>query len=400
MKKIVFAVILIFSVFSVKAIEFDLKSTNAILYNLDEDTILYEKNSDERVAIASLTKIMTAIVSVENIDSLEEKVTLVNKDFDTLVENNASVAGFKVNEEVTYEDLLYGLLLPSGADAAQALTRLIAGNEENFVKLMNEKAKELGMEHTLFTNETGLDINNPYSTVKDVAIMFKYALNNPTLKKIMTTNSYVISDGYKKLNSTVASSIAAVGNMDYVLGGKTGITKRAGRCLATFAEFNDVNYMLITVGAPMISTPYNVIDQRTIYEYFLNNYGIQTIYNKDDILLELDTEYATKDKIKVMAPEDIKTYLENNYDFNKIKIDYEGKSVIPYNTKEGETLGQLTISYDEKIIKTIPVTLNETLQFDFRKFISNHYEIVIAPVALIGGSAILVKIFKAKDKKI
>ena len=129
MKKIVFAVILIFSVFSVKAIEFDLKSTNAILYNLDEDTILYEKNSDERVAIASLTKIMTAIVSVENIDSLDEKVTLVNKDFDTLVENNASVAGFKVNEEVTYEDLLYGLLLPSGADAAQALTRLIAGNE-------------------------------------------------------------------------------------------------------------------------------------------------------------------------------------------------------------------------------------------------------------------------------
>ncbi len=401
MKKIVFVLVLFFSVFSVKAVEFDLKSTNAIFYNLDEDTILYEKNSDEKVAIASLTKIMTAIVSVENIDSLEEKVTLVKKDFDTLVENNASVAGFKVNEEVTYEDLLYGLLLPSGADAAQALTRLIAGNEENFVKLMNEKAQELGMENTLFTNETGLDINNPYSTVKDVATMFKYALDNPTIRKIITSKSYTTSDGSLKLFSTVASSIASVGNMDYVLGGKTGTTSKAGRCLATIAEFNDNNYLLVTVGAPMINTPYNVIDQRTIYEYFFTNYDMHTIYKKEDTLLELETEYADKDRITIHPQEDVEVYLKNNYNREDLRLDYEGANIVSYNTKKGEKLGDITISYEDEAVKTIPIYLDEELHFDFLKYITKHYEYAIAGgVVVIGGSAILIKTFKAKRKKI
>lgn len=401
MKKIVFVLVLFFSVFSVKAVEFDLKSTNAIFYNLDEDIILYEKNSDERVAIASLTKIMTAIVSVENIDSLEEKVTLIKKDFDTLVENNASVAGFKVNEEVTYEDLLYGLLLPSGADAAQALTRLIAGNEENFVKLMNEKAKELGMKDTLFTNETGLDINNPYSTVKDVATMFKYALENPTIKKIITSKNYTTSDGSIKLFSTVASSIASVGNMDYVLGGKTGTTLKAGRCLATIAEFNDNNYLLVTVGAPMINTPYNVIDQRTIYEYFFTNYDMHTIYSKEDTLLELETEFADKDRITIHPQEDIEVYLKNNYNWEDLRLDYIGTNIVSYNTKKGEKLGDITISYEDEVVKTIPVYLDEELHFNFLKYLTKHYEFATASsVGVIGGSAILVKAFKAKRKKI
>ena len=390
MKKIVLVLVLFFSVFSVKAVEFDLKSTNAIFYNLDENTVLYEKNSDEKVAIASLTKIMTAIVSVENIDSLEGKVTLVKKDFDTLVENNASVAGFKVNEEVTYEDLLYGLLLPSGADAAQALTRLIAGNEENFVKLMNEKAQELGMENTLFTNETGLD----------VATMFKYALDNPTIRKIITSKSYTTSDGSLKLFSTVASSIASVGNMDYVLGGKTGTTSKAGRCLATIAEFNDNNYLLVTVGAPMINTPYNVIDQRTIYEYFFTNYDMHTIYSKEDTLLELETEYADKDRITIHPQEDIEVYLKNNYNREDLRLDYTGANIVPYNTKKGEKLGDITISYEDKVVKTIPIFLDEELHFDFLKYITKHYEYAIAGgVVVIGGSAILIKTFKAKRKK-
>ena len=178
MKKIIlFLCIFLFSFMNVKALSFDISSKNAILYNLDEDTILYEKNSEEEVPIASLTKIMTSIIAIENITNIDEEITLTYDDFKGLIEADASVAGFYVGENVTYRDLLYALLLPSGADAAQALTRLVGEGRDNFVQMMNDKAKELGLEHTNFVNETGLDADNHYSTVKDVATIFKYAIN-------------------------------------------------------------------------------------------------------------------------------------------------------------------------------------------------------------------------------
>ena len=163
---------------NVKAVDFNIHSKNAILYNLDENTILYEKASQEKVSIASMTKIMTAIVAMEHINDLDEKITLTNEDFYGLEEANASVAGFEVGQRVTYRDLLYGLLLPSGADAAQALTRNVAGGRVNFINLMNEKAMDLGLKNTHFVNETGLDEEEHYSTVEEVAIIFQYALRN------------------------------------------------------------------------------------------------------------------------------------------------------------------------------------------------------------------------------
>ena len=161
---------------NVKAL--DINSKHAILINLNEDTILYEKNSEEKTKIASLTKIMTAIIVFDNVDNLDKKLTLTSEDFRGLAESHAAVAGFKVGQTVSYRDLLYGLLLPSGADAAKALARNISGSEDAFVELMNKKAKELKLDNTHFVNNTGLDEDGEYSTVKDISVMFKYALNN------------------------------------------------------------------------------------------------------------------------------------------------------------------------------------------------------------------------------
>ena len=184
----------LFLLTSVQALELDIHSTNAILYNTNDDKVLYEKNENERVQIASLTKIMTAIVTLDKIDNLDEKVTLVSEDLKGLLEENLVTAGFKVGQTVSYRDLLYGLLLPSGADAAKALARSIGGTEDNFVKLMNEKAKKLNLKETHFTNPIGLDDENNYSTVKDVSLMFEYALKNDDFKKIVTSSSYTTSD--------------------------------------------------------------------------------------------------------------------------------------------------------------------------------------------------------------
>ena len=166
---------------NIYALDFDIYSNNVILYNTKENKVVYEKNSKEKISIASLTKITTGIVAIENIKDLDEKITITNDDFKGLYEANAALAGFRVGEEVTYRDLLYGLMLPSGAEAARALERNVAGSEEAFIKLMNNKAKELKLENTHYANPTGLDDPNHYSTANDVLTVFKYALSNAIL---------------------------------------------------------------------------------------------------------------------------------------------------------------------------------------------------------------------------
>ena len=163
MKKLL-TLILIFIVFTVKvnALDLNISSKTAILYNLDNGEVLYEKNADEKVPIASLTKIMTALITLENIQDLNKQIILTNNDFEGLIEANAVTAGFTKGEIVTYKDLLYGLLLPSGADAAKALARNVAGSEEKFIQKMNEKVKELNLKQTNFSTVIGLDDENNY----------------------------------------------------------------------------------------------------------------------------------------------------------------------------------------------------------------------------------------------
>lgn len=183
MKKIILTIIALFA-FTTNILGLEINSTNAVMYNMNEDTVIFEKDKDEKISIASLTKIMTTIVAIENIDNLDEKVTIKVKDFATLYEEDASLAGFVVGQEVTYRDLLYGTMLPSGAEATQALANNLTGSVPNFVELMNKKAEELKLKNTHFANTTGLDSKDNYSTAEDVATILKYALKNETFKKI------------------------------------------------------------------------------------------------------------------------------------------------------------------------------------------------------------------------
>ena len=166
----------------------EVSSEAVILYQLNEDKVIYEKNSEEQLAPASLTKVMTMYVALEKITDLDQTVTLTDEMFQGLAESNASVAGFYVGETVTYRDLLYGSLFPSGGDATQALAILLYGNQENFVARMNEKAEELGMKQTHFENATGLPDENHYSTASDMALLLKEALKNKTFYELFTTD--------------------------------------------------------------------------------------------------------------------------------------------------------------------------------------------------------------------
>lgn len=219
MKKIILFFLLLLFPFAINA--FEIKSESAILYNLNENKVIYELYPDKKVSIASMTKIMTAIVALENIDSLDEEVVMTSDMFKTLKEQNASVAGFYIGEKVTYRDLLYGLMLPSGADAAQALAIKTSGGVDNFVNKMNQKAKALGLKNTNFANPTGLDDPKNYSTTRDVAIILKYALNNEDFKEVFNADKYITSN---KKHTFVATRNKYNFDASFITGSKTGFT--------------------------------------------------------------------------------------------------------------------------------------------------------------------------------
>lgn len=250
-----------------------LSSSNLLLMRLSDRAILMEEGSEDRIYPASLTKMMTALVVIEQMPDLEEHVLLPASLFEPLREENASVAGFLENENVRAKDLLYGILLPSGAECCVGLANHIAGSEEAFVTLMNNKAAELGMENTHFTNTTGLHDPNHYTTVKDLARLLEYALRNEAFRKAFTTGRYSTASTNKHPDgitfySTMFQELEAVElkNGEF-LGGKTGFTDEAGLCLASLAKLGDNEYILITVGAEgnHHTEPYHLEDAATVY---------------------------------------------------------------------------------------------------------------------------------------
>ena len=399
MKKLL-TLILIFIVFTVKvnALDLNISSKTAILYNLDNGEVLYEKNADEKVPIASLTKIMTALITLENIQDLNKQIILINNDFEGLIEANAVTAGFTKGEIVTYKDLLYGLLLPSGADAAKALARNVAGSEEKFIQKMNEKVKELNLKQTNFSTVIGLDDENNYSTARELSIIFKEALKNKDFKTIITTKEYTSSDGKIKFKSTIQSNAKKFEiDVPYILGGKTGTTTDAGLCLATIAKANNINYMLVTTGALYDKkAPHHIEDAKTIYDYFINNYSNQKVVDKNKSFKTIKAKYTNNDTLKLYPSKDIIIYLENDYNKNDIKYVYQGKDEITPFDKKGDTLGTLKIYYNDKLLDTQNITLKENLNFNISNFIKQE----TIPVVAIISTILLVVIIILKKKKL
>ncbi|WP_124100073.1 serine hydrolase [Ruminococcus sp. Marseille-P6503] len=232
----------------------ELTTKYGILIDADSNTILAGKNYEKKIYPASLTKVMTLIVAVENIDDFDAKYKFTSDDIDPLIEENASRAGFEAGESVTYEDLLYSAILVSGADGTAGLANAIAGSEDKFVEMMNDKAKELGLTGTHFENASGLHNKNHYSTCQDIAVIMEYAMHNDECMKILTATEYTTAktkqheDGIK-LTSIVASRFNGYyieGGGD-LLGGKTGFTDESGYSLVSIAEKDGVNYVCVTV---------------------------------------------------------------------------------------------------------------------------------------------------------
>ena len=232
-----------------------IQSPYAVLMQANSGKILGSQGAEERIYPASMTKMMTAILSIEEIKDLDQEIALTQEMFAGLYEQDATQAGFQPGENVRAIDLVYGVLLPSGAECCIALADYISGSEEAFVELMNEKAAKIGMKNTHFCDSTGLHNPEHYSTVLDMAVLLKYALRNDTFREIMEASRHstgitnIHPDGityYSTMFKNLSSPAVTGGE---IKGGKTGYTSEAGLCLASFAEIEGREYIFVTAGA-------------------------------------------------------------------------------------------------------------------------------------------------------
>lgn len=274
MKKIFLLFVCFFPV-SVYALDMpEIKSQAAIVYDIDTDIIILEKNSEEIRSIASLTKIMTVLTAILNIDDLSANITITNEMLQGIYWN-ASVAGLKVGDTVTYLDLLYAAILPSGADATQVLAYAVSGNVSDFVTKMNEVALKIGATNTHYVNTSGLDQSEAYSTAYDQALILSYALQNPIFKMVYTTKSYTLSNGLN-VEATI-NKYNEILNLDTskIIGSKTGNTTNAGLCMSALFDYENHEMLLITLGAKVIDeVPYNLIDALSLIDFVNENYEI------------------------------------------------------------------------------------------------------------------------------
>lgn len=221
--------------------ELTIDSGYGVLIDLDKNEVIASKNADDKIYPASMTKMMTLIVAMENIADLEDTFTFTSEIIDPLYAQNASVAGFSPGETVPLKDIIYGCILPSGADCTTALAIYVAGSEEEFAKMMNEKAAELGLKSTHFVTASGLHNDDHYSTCREMAVILQYAIKNDAMRNVLSTYRYTTTSTAQHPDGiTVTSTLFSRMSGDeadgvFVQGGKTGYTLEGKNCLATFA---------------------------------------------------------------------------------------------------------------------------------------------------------------------
>ena len=339
MKRIILALLLMIPI---KIYAIDTSARAAILMETENNVILYEKNINEVRSVASISKIMTAIIAIES-GKMDDKVIIgdeINKAY-------GSGIYIKNGEELTLRDLVYGLMLRSGNDAALAIAHYVGGSVDNFVILMNDKAKEIGMKNTEFNNPSGLDEDKGnYSTAYDMAKLASYAIKNEEFKKITGTKTYKLKTNK---NTYIWHNKNKMLTMyKYSIGGKTGYTEIAKRTLISYAYKDDTSLVVVTLND---GNDWN--DHKNLFEYGFNNYknykllssGYINIYNEEyykNYYLYIKNDY---------------TYLFNKSTNSSVLFKYQLKK--NRNIKNGDIVGNILVYIGDKEVHKEPIYVKE-----------------------------------------
>lgn len=327
--------------------ELELTAQGAILIDTNTGKILYEKNADEKLYPASTTKIMTAIITLENA-KLTDEVT-VSYDAVMSIPEGYSKADLQIGEVLTVEELLQVLLVHSANDAANVLAEYVGGSEESFVSMMNTKAHDLNLDNTHFTNTYGKHDENHYTSARDLATLMEYCIKNEEFRKISGSASCAIPATnlhserlYTNTNELIVPN--SKNYLSYVTTGKTGYTSQAQDCLVSSAFQNDIELVGVILGANS-NTSSRFFEAKKLYRYGFDNYSIKTILTEGTTIENIEVSNGTKDtkNLDLIPKQDIKALLNNNINIDEIQPEITIKEDIKAPIYEGDELG--TIKY-------------------------------------------------------
>ena len=223
----------------------DVSAECAVLISRQTGEVIFQKNAYAKHSMASTTKIMTSLLAAQS-GKLHDELTVTEE----MVRVEGTSMGLLPGDIVSVRELIYGMLLPSGNDAANAAAIYLGGNVENFAKQMNAKAKEIGMENTNFVTPSGLDDENHYSTAFDMALLGRYAVSDPVFRSVCSSKKATLSFGNPPYNRTLYNHNRLLDSYEFALGIKTGFTKKSGRCLVSYAEKDGMGLIAVTLNAP------------------------------------------------------------------------------------------------------------------------------------------------------
>ena len=355
-----------------------INSRAAVIYDRTSGTVIYGKEENTKRKMASTTKIMTCLVTLEHAN-LTDTVEVSKKAAGT----GGSRLGLTTGAKITVNDLLYGLMLCSGNDAAVALAEHVAGSISEFANLMNEKAKEIGLENTHFVTPHGLDEEEHYTTAYELAKLADYALNVEKFTDIVKTKTYTVSinGNPKQLNNTNE----LLGNLNGVYGVKTGFTNGANRCLVTAIKRDNLDVICVVLGAD--TKKFRTQDSIKLIEYTFKNYEIVDL----DSIIEKEFIEWKKENLQaveiIKGKEDyanliINLHDKNSYPVNKeeikdINVEIQTEKILNAPVYKNQVIGKLTLKIGDKIIKEIDIIsekdINKKTYLDYFKDLITNY---------------------------
>lgn len=312
---------------------------SAVLIDFYSGDVLFEKNASQRLSMASTTKIMTAICAIENAD-LTEIVTVDKR----AVGVEGSSMYLDYGEKITVENLIYGLMLSSGNDAAVALALHISGSVEKFAALMNDTAKKIGVSNTSFKNPNGLDEEGHYTTAYDLAMITRYAMHNEKFCEIVSSKQKKMPWGNRTYGRTLRNHNKLLFLLDCCDGVKTGFTKRSGRCLVSSANKDNLRVIAVTLYAP---DDWN--DHKNMIFHAIENYRAERIVKKGEYAMTAQVSGSDKEYVKCVFADDVFVTAKKNENVN-IRFDYGENISLAAPIKINQSICKINISAGGKSI--------------------------------------------------
>ncbi len=389
-----------------------------MLINLDDDSypVVAQKNIDERLYPASLTKIVTAMVTLENVKDVSVKTKMSQAAYDASVGTGAQVAGITVGEELSVDTLLYLTMVHSACDACEVLAEFVGGSKENFVKMMNDWVKKVGCNDTNFTNPSGLHDDNHYTTARDMSKITLAALKNADFVKYSTTTEYEYK-GYTLPHTNLMLHPGYVTYYyEYAQGIKTGSTEQAEYNVIVKASKDGYNYLAIVMKSPQQKiknqsylTKCSFVDAKSLFEWAFDSLKYTTIVAKDEVIGEVSVENGKDaDTVALVAANDTNVIVPVGLDKSAVIIEIQEKpSSLQAPVTKGQKVCSANIIYGDEVIASVPLVAAKTVELStflkvinaIKAFFGLTVVKVVLVIALLAIALYVYIFFKSLNKK-